>query len=47
MLQRDMENWQNKFKNANTKIREMQNNLFASNNEKQRLTMSLRHKLNQ
>ena len=46
-LQKDMQDWQSKFKNADNKIRELENNLFVSNNEKDKLTMSLRTKHNE
>lgn len=47
MLMKDMQDWQNKYKNADNKIRELQNNLFVSNNEKDKLSMSLRNKHNE
>lgn len=47
MLMKDMQDWQNKYKNADNKIRELQNNLFVCNNEKDKLSMSLRNKHNE
>ncbi len=46
-LKRDIDNWTNKFRSADARTRELENALFTSNNEKDKLSMSFKSKLNE
>ena len=41
---KDIENWQNKFKDAELKARELDNHLFTSTQEKEKLSTMIRNK---
>ncbi len=45
ILKRDVDNWQNKYRSADAKVREMENQLFVVNNEKGKLTTMVRTKI--
>ena len=43
-LSKDVENWQNKAKDADLKCRELDNHLFSSTQEKEKLSTMIRNK---